>query len=132
MMKVFLGGTVNTSVWREILIPMLEKRKIDYFDPVVDDWTEADFLKEEQEKKDCTICLYTLTPQMTGVYSIAEVVDDSNKRPTKAVLIILESDGTEEFDTAQLKSLTKVKKIVDENGARSYFSLESFVDSIKV
>jgi hypothetical protein len=34
--KCFLGGTCNNSQWREALIPML---KIDYFNPVVKDWT---------------------------------------------------------------------------------------------
>ena len=37
MKKVFLGGTCNDSLWREELIKKLE---IDYFNPVVDDWTE--------------------------------------------------------------------------------------------
>ena len=36
MVKVFLGGTCNNSTWRDTLIPLL---KIDYFNPVVDDWT---------------------------------------------------------------------------------------------
>ena len=34
--KVFLGGTCNNSTWREELIPQL---KIDYYNPVVKDWT---------------------------------------------------------------------------------------------
>ena len=34
---VFLGGTCNNSTWRDKLIPLL---KIDYFNPVVEDWTE--------------------------------------------------------------------------------------------
>ena len=34
--KVFLGGTCNESQWRTALIPMLH---IDFFNPVVDDWT---------------------------------------------------------------------------------------------
>lgn len=37
-MKVFLGGTVNGSKWRDV---MKEKLIIDYFDPVVDDWNDA-------------------------------------------------------------------------------------------
>ena len=36
MKKVFLGGTCNGSTWREELIPILE---INYFNPVVSDWT---------------------------------------------------------------------------------------------
>jgi hypothetical protein len=37
--KVFLGGTCNESTWRTELIGMLNG--IDYFNPVVDDWTPA-------------------------------------------------------------------------------------------
>jgi hypothetical protein len=128
--KIFLGGTTNNSTWREILIPMLEKKNIDYFNPVVEDWTEECFQIEELEKEKCDICLYTITPYMTGTYSIAEIVDDSNKRPEKAILIILQSDGKKEFDIGQLKSLIKVKKIIDDNGAKSYLSLESFINSL--
>jgi len=79
-LKVFLGGTCNNSNWRNILIQDL---KIEYFDPVVDDWT-FEFQKEELKQRElCDVCLYVITPKMTGVYSIAEVVDDSNKRPEK-------------------------------------------------
>lgn len=37
MKRVFLGGTCNDSTWRDNLIQQLE---IDYFNPVVPDWTE--------------------------------------------------------------------------------------------
>ena len=43
MKKVFLGGTCNESTWRDKLIKMLE---IDYFNPVVDDWTEECYQEE--------------------------------------------------------------------------------------
>ena len=39
-MKVFLGGTCNNSIWRDVLIPLLTDNGINYFNPVVDDWTE--------------------------------------------------------------------------------------------
>ena len=39
-MRVFLGGTCANTTWRNELIPLLEKMGIDYFNPVVDDWTE--------------------------------------------------------------------------------------------
>ena len=41
-MKIFLGGTCNESTWRDELIPNLT---IDYFNPVVKDWT-PDCMKE--------------------------------------------------------------------------------------
>ena len=47
MKKVFLGGTCAETVWREKLISML---KIDYFNPVVPDWTEECMKQERYER----------------------------------------------------------------------------------
>ena len=120
MTKVFLGGTCNGSTWRDELIPMLE---IDYFNPVVEDWTEECMAEEIRQRKECDFCLYTLTPKMTGVYSIAEVVDDSNKRPEKTLLVILKSDGDDRFDEHQWKSIMSVARMVNKNGVNVFISI---------
>lgn len=109
-MKVFLGGTCNDSLWRSKLISML---KVDYFNPVVEDWTPDCQAEELRQRKSCDYVLYVITSEMTGVYSIAEVVDDSNKRPEKTVFCVLNSG----FNEGQLRSLRAVKKMVKENGA---------------
>ena len=55
--KVFLGGTCNGSRWREKIIPML---KIDYFNPVVPDWTPECQEEEKRQKKQIPdVCDYT-------------------------------------------------------------------------
>lgn len=132
MKKVFLGGTCNESKWREELIPMLN---IDYFNPVVEDWTEECMKEEIRQREECDFCLYVITPRMTGVYSIAEVVDDSNKRPLKTIFCVLESDTnpmqnlTEiqlpklQFSSGQIKSLNQVGRIVTANGGVYYNNL---------
>lgn len=125
--KVFLGGTCNESTWRDELIPML---KIDYFNPVVDDWTEECYQEELKQRETCDYCLYVITPRMTGVYSIAEVVDDSNKRPKKTIFCILNRDINEldkheiYFDKAQMKSLDRVGQMVERNGGKYFTSLK--------
>ena len=121
-MKVFLGGTCNDSKWRDDLIEMLE---IDYFNPVVEDWTPECMKEEEKQRKNCDFCLYVLTPKMTGVYSVAEVVDDSNKRPEKTIFCILEEDDKDKFDEHQMKSMGQVLKMVEENGGKAVKSLKS-------
>lgn len=121
-MKVFLGGTCNESNWRDKLIPML---KIDYFNPVVPDWTEECYQRELQERKDCDYCLYVITPKMTGVYSIAEVIDDSNKRPHKTIVCFLTEDGETSFDKGQIKSLNRVVEMVLKNGGAYCETLNS-------
>ena len=119
--KVFLGGTCNNSTWRDKLIPLL---KIDYFNPVVDDWTPECQDEEIRQRELCDYCLYTITPKMTGVYSIAEVVDDSNKRPEKTILCVLDEDDENIFSESQIKSLKQVKEMVKNNGANVFDSLE--------
>lgn len=119
--KVFLGGTCNNSTWRDKLIPLL---KIDYFNPVVDDWTPECQDEEIRQRELCDYCLYTITPKMTGVYSIAEVVDDSNKRSEKTILCVLDEDDENIFSETQIKSLKQVKEMVKNNGANVFDSLE--------
>ena len=120
MKKVFLGGTCNDSTWRDKIINLLE---IDYFNPVVDDWNEEAYKIELEERKTCDFCLYTITTKMTGVYSIAELIDDSNKRPEKTILIISNYDGS--IDKKLYKSLLAVGKMVQLNGGKVFFTLNN-------
>nr|DAY95266.1 MAG TPA: Nucleoside 2-deoxyribosyltransferase like protein [Caudoviricetes sp.] len=140
MKKVFLGGTCNNSLWRDALIPMLN---IDYFNPVVDDWTEECYQEELKQREICDYCLYVITPRMTGVYSIAEVVDDSNKRPERTIFCVLGEDRMQNvserslyaeirnkvyFNKGQLKSLDKVGRMVENNGGQYFNSLEEVAE----
>ena len=119
--KVFLGGTCNESTWRDKLIAIL---KIDWFNPVVDDWTPDCMAEEILQRTLCDYCLYVITPEMTGVYSIAEVVDDSNKRPEKTVFCVLKSANGLSFTDQQMKSLNSVGELVERNGGYFSTSLE--------
>ena len=119
-MKVFLGGTCNESTWRDSLIKAL---KIDYFNPVVDDWTPACMAEELKQREVCDFCLYVITPKMTGVYSIAEVIDDSNKRPMKTIFCVLPTDENLSFTDGQMKSLNQVGKMVKANGGNWFGDL---------
>jgi len=122
--RVFLGGTCNESTWRNRMMIYLHDAGIEYFNPVVDDWTEAHMEKELQERKTCDFCLYAITPKMKGVYSIAEVVDDSNKRPAKTVLVLLREDDGEKFSPGEWRSLIAVTKLVERNGGQVFESLK--------
>jgi len=115
MKKVFLGGTCNDSTWREELIPML---KVDYFNPVVDDWTEDDYQRELEARENSDFVLYVITPQMKGVYSIAEAVQDSNTKPQKTIFCVLKTYDSKTFQDDELKSLIATVKMVHKNGAK--------------
>jgi len=109
-MKVFLGGTCNNSTWREDLIKLLNG-KVEYFNPVVPDWTPECMEEERRQRKSCDSVLYVITSEMIGVYSIAEVVDDSNKRPDKTIFCFLKEGFTE----PQIRSLGAVGQMVIDN-----------------
>jgi hypothetical protein len=122
--KIFLGGTCNGSTWRNQLIPQLTT---EYFNPVVEEWSDECYEEELRQRENCDICLYVITPKMTGVYSIAEVIDDSNKRPEKTVFHFMQKDGKSEFDDFQMNSLTNVGKMVTLNGGYWAKSAEELI-----
>ncbi len=121
MKKVFLGGTCNRSSWRDELIKLL---KIDYFQPQGDDWTPEMIEEELRQREICDFCLYVITPKMTGFYSVAEVVDDSNKRPSKTIFSFLKEDDGETFSDHQMKSLEQTGRMIKENGAKFFTTFE--------
>lgn len=129
--KVFLGGTCNESTWRDRLIKMLEENGIEYFNPVVDNWNHEAQRREVHERSICDFCLYTITPKMTGVYSIAEVTDDSNKKPESTIFCVLRKDDNLVFDNGLWRSLRAVASLVQRNGAHVCYSLEDVVKIIK-
>lgn len=126
--KLFLGGTCNDSTWRDDLLKMLDDEKVDAFNPVVKDWNEECQKREIEERENTDYCLYVITPRMSGVYSIAEVIDDSNKRPDKTLFCILEKDEDKTFEKHNIKSLDQVKKMVAKNGGKVFENLKSISD----
>ena len=128
--KVFLGGTCNESTWRNDMISLLTNLGIEYFNPVVDDWNEEAQKNELRERAECDICLYTITPKMAGVYSIAEVIDDSNKRPEKTIMVLLKESDDEIFNTGQWKSLLAVAEMIEVNRGAVFYDLDSAAEYI--
>lgn len=117
--RIFLGGTCNGTTWREQLISALNQ--VDYFNPVVNDWTPECQQKEYVEKEDkCNIHFYCITSAMTGVFSIAEVIDSVHNKSKTTILHVI-PDG---FDTRQLKSLKAVVDLVQLRGGIAYIDPE--------
>lgn len=126
--KVFLGGTCNESTWRDRIIKDL---KIDYFNPVVPDWTPECQAEEERQKNDeCDIHLYVITPLMTGVFSIAEAVQSSNNKDKVTYFCYLEEDDGEKFEGHQVKSLKATGNLIAGNGGKVFTNLEDLVEDL--
>lgn len=129
--RVFLGGTCAGSTWRNQMIVHLRGKGLDWFDPVVTDWNEEAQVNELRERAECDFCLYTITPKMIGVYAIAEVVEDSIKRPEKTVFVVLQEDAGERFAEPQWKSLMQVGRMVLRNGGLFSDSLRFAAEVLK-
>lgn len=131
MKSVFLGGTCNESTWRETLIDNL---KIDYYNPVVEDWTPDCMVEERKQREKCDYCLYVISPEMTGVYSIAEVIDDSNKRPKRTIFYVVHTCDTAVFSDGQIKSLYQVGEMIKRNGGKwfqDWYELVDYLNGVK-
>ena len=124
--KVFLGGTCHNSNWREKLIPLLKENGINYFNPVVEDWTPECMKEEIKQRQECDICLYVIS-YIESVFSIAEVVDDANNRPNKTALVIL----PEFFNKYQMKHLNQIAMMVASKGCFVSDNLKDFVEWVK-
>lgn len=116
-MKVFLGGTCAGWKWRDELQPLL---KCDYYNPIVKDWSEEDRLREVHERETSDYVLYGITNGIKGVYSIAEVVDDSNKRPEKTLFLNLYEEDERYFTKQMNHSLEAVENLLIANGVKVF------------
>lgn len=123
-MKVYLGGTVNGSSWRDYVISNID---IEYFNPVVDDWNEEAHERELYERRHCHFSLYVITPKLTGFYSLAEVTDDAIKRPDRTLYCYLKEDGGDEFTEDELISLNQIGKRVERNGGHWFENLDQVI-----
>lgn len=124
-MKVFLGGTVNNSKWRETLMPKL---KIDYFNPVVEEWNDEAYQLELKERETAEFCLYVITPKMEGFYSLAEIVEDSYKKADRTIYCYLPKDEGRSFADEQIEQLERIGQLVQANGAVWKHSLDEIAD----
>ena len=111
-MKIFLGGTCADTTWRDELMPMLDELGLDYFNPVVEDWTpECQAIEEDEKNNKCDIHLYVITKEMLGTYSIAEIINSTWQSaiygPTvKFTIFALLNEGT--WNKQELKSFDAI------------------------
>lgn len=114
--KVFLGGTTNNSQWRKTLKDNLVAC-VGWFDPVCEDWTEEDQEIEKQVRETTDYTLYVISPVMLGVYSIAEAVDDSHRKPSKIIFTTMKEERGATWSVQESMSMDAVSDMLRRNGA---------------
>lgn len=134
--RIFMGGTTQGFNWREVLENKFKDVEIvELFNPVVDDWNCERIRIENEYKEICEINLFVVTPYMEGVYSIAEAVDLSNKRPENLVFVYIDHfvDGKEirDFTKKMKHSLNVTGKMIINNGGKVFTSLDDVENYIR-
>ena len=135
----FLGGTCAETTWRNELMPLLDARGIDYFNPVVEDWTpECQAIEEEEKNSKCNVHLYVITPEMQGVYSVAEIVHSAHLANTygtsvdRVIFVVLNSNNwTKQQVKSQHATMKLIKNIAREKSTVGFVSdMENLMEQI--
>lgn len=88
--RIFLGGACGSTTWRQALIPVLESKGIEYYNPQVPDGTwHAGLMAEELYEKEvmCDTLLFVIGSETRG---IASMVEAAYYAGTKNVLLVIE------------------------------------------
>ena len=123
---IFLGGTCNNDPWREEFIQYWKKllnndrysdlKKIELFNPIVSDWNETAQKKEEEVKASAMMNLFVITPNMKGVFSIAEAIECSHNSDHMTVFAIY--DKNKVLDVSEMKSFDATGNLIKKNGGK--------------
>lgn len=132
--KVFLGGTCAGSKWRDQLIKGLSPN-VTYFNPVVEDWSPDCQARELKMRDECPVVVYVISPLAKGSYSIAELIDDSNKRPDRTLFLFMHADvelngGIIMPTMAQQKSNDMITSMAVKNGAKAFISMNALIQHL--
>ena len=83
------------------------------------------------EKQKCDYNVYIFTPSFTDLYAVAEVVDDAIKFPDKTLFCFFDQkENGEEFSKHQIKSLTAVGKMIENNKGTQFRSLKDLSEAL--
>ena len=135
----FLGGTCAETTWRNELMPLLDQMGVDYFNPVVEDWTpECQAIEEQEKNVKCNVHLYVITPEMQGTYSIAEIIHSAHlaniygTSVDKVIFVVQESDKWQKHELKSLKAvMTMTNNIARENAIVGFVTnMESLIEIV--
>lgn len=129
---LFLGGNTNSKFrpnWRNQL---LENKglvsKFDMFNPVVKNWSESDQLNEEIHRNQDDVLLFALMGN--NIFSIAEAVDCSNKRP-ESTIVLIDLEEIERNKSIRIKSIKEIGRMLSINGTTVVYTMDDLIHALK-
>lgn len=129
-MTVFMGGTCAGSTWRDELVEKLDAKKVDAFNPVVEDWTPECQAVEDEHKENDDVLLFVLTPESKSIYSWVEVALAASKQPERTVLCVLKERDGKTYEGHEEKAVLKSVKDIKKTGVVVVGSLEELAEHL--
>ncbi|KAL7292395.1 hypothetical protein TKK_0013988 [Trichogramma kaykai] len=87
--EVFLGGSCNPTTWRkDIVIPVLSKHNISFYNPQVDDWNPTLVKFEASAKQDAKLLLFVIDDTTRNCAGIVEASALAASRTQQTVLVL--------------------------------------------
>lgn len=130
-MKVFLIPTDKSYGWRDSL---KKNADIEFYDVVStqDQATSGNLELLQENREQCDYLLYVITPQLSDLDIISQLVDDANKNPGKTLFCFTENEGDKKFNSHQIKSLKAIGNMVNNNGARWIERFEGVISFLRL
>lgn len=119
MKTIFLGGScdyVNYYDWRQEYLDNLSNLAL--FNPYVKKWDEAARINEAKHRLEDDYLLFVVSGP--NVFSIAELVDESNKRP-HTVFAVIDYEAIKETSFKE-HAFKAIEKIIVDNGVKVFYN----------
>jgi len=121
---VFLGGSCNPTTWRkQIVIPLLEKQGITYYNPQVEKWNPSLVAEEAKAKESAELLFFVIDQRTLALASMIEVVELISRGRQLVLVLQHMHDGTvleEKNGTVPPGATATGRVLQDANRARSY------------
>jgi len=121
---VFLGGSCNPTTWRkQIVIPLLEKQGITYYNPQVEKWNPSLVAEEAKAKESAELLFFVIDQRTLALASMIEVVELISRGRQLVLVLQQMHDGQvlEERNGTVPPGATATGRVLqDANRARSY------------
>lgn len=126
--KVFLGGTISSSNWRDLFTEMLDREAIEIFNPCVREWTLKNSNEEKLHSSTDDIYLCVIAPEGRGfvctMRNYLKALSERKSHPESIVLCVLKEEDGAIIEGEQLYYTTQLVKNALKSGIIVLDSLE--------
>ena len=74
------------------------------------------------------VLLFVISSKAKGIFSIAQLVYHCNKQPEKTVFCLIKEEDGETFTNHQFKSLEAIRRMIKQNKAKWFNSLDETIE----